>query len=42
MNAERDAVLKSPAVAGRLAEDGVIAVVGTPQAFSKRTGIKLE
>jgi tripartite-type tricarboxylate transporter receptor subunit TctC len=26
-------VLKSPEVSGRLAEDGVIAVGGTPQAF---------
>jgi tripartite-type tricarboxylate transporter receptor subunit TctC len=33
MNEELDAVLKSPAVSGRLAEDGVIAVGGTPQAF---------
>jgi tripartite-type tricarboxylate transporter receptor subunit TctC len=33
LNAELDAVLKSPEVSGRLAEDGVIAVGGTPQAF---------
>ncbi len=33
MNSELDSVLKSPEVAGRLAEDGVIAVGGTPQAF---------
>lgn len=33
LNAELDAVLKSPEVAGRLAEDGVIAVGGTPEAF---------
>jgi tripartite-type tricarboxylate transporter receptor subunit TctC len=33
MNEELDAVLKSPEVSGRLAEDGVLAVGGTPQAF---------
>jgi len=33
MNAELDAVLKSPEVANRLAEDGVIAVGGTSEAF---------
>lgn len=33
LNAELDAVLKSPEVAGRLAEDGVIAVGGTSDAF---------
>ncbi|HYR67953.1 MAG TPA: tripartite tricarboxylate transporter substrate binding protein [Reyranella sp.] len=33
MNGELDAVLKSPEVSGRLAEDGVLAVGGTPQAF---------
>ncbi len=33
LNAELDAVLKSPEVSGRLAEDGVIAVGGTSQAF---------
>jgi tripartite-type tricarboxylate transporter receptor subunit TctC len=33
LNAELDVVLKSPEVSGRLAEDGVIAVGGTPQAF---------
>ena len=33
MNAELDAVLKSPEVSGRLAEDGVIAVGGTSDAF---------
>ena len=33
MNEELDAVLKSPEVSGRLAEDGVIAVGGTPDAF---------
>jgi tripartite-type tricarboxylate transporter receptor subunit TctC len=33
MNSELDAVLKSPEVSGRLAEDGVIAVGGTPEAF---------
>ena len=33
MNAELDAVLKSPEVSGRLAADGVLAVGGTPEAF---------
>jgi tripartite-type tricarboxylate transporter receptor subunit TctC len=33
MNSELDAVLKSPEVSGRLAEDGVIAVGGTSEAF---------
>ena len=33
MNSELDAVLKSPEVSGRLAEDGVIAMGGTSQAF---------
>ena len=33
LNAELDAVLKSPDVSSRLAEDGVIAVGGTPDAF---------
>ena len=33
MNSELDAVLKSPEVSGRLAEDGVIAIGGTSQAF---------
>ena len=33
MNEELDAVLKSPEVSGRLAEDGVIAVGGTSEAF---------
>jgi tripartite-type tricarboxylate transporter receptor subunit TctC len=33
MNAELAAVLKSPEVSGRLAEDGVIAVGGTSEAF---------
>ena len=33
LNAELDAVLKSPDVSNRLAEDGVIAVGGTPDAF---------
>jgi tripartite-type tricarboxylate transporter receptor subunit TctC len=33
MNEELDSVLKSPEVSGRLAEDGVLAVGGTPQAF---------
>jgi tripartite-type tricarboxylate transporter receptor subunit TctC len=33
MNGELDAVLKSPEVSGRLAEDGVIAVGGTSEAF---------
>jgi tripartite-type tricarboxylate transporter receptor subunit TctC len=33
MNAELNEVLKSAAVANRLAEDGVIAVGGTPEAF---------
>jgi tripartite-type tricarboxylate transporter receptor subunit TctC len=33
LNAELDAVLKSPEVAGRLAADGVIAVGGTSDAF---------
>lgn len=33
LNAELDAVLKSPDVSGRLAEDGVITVGGTPDAF---------
>ena len=33
MNAELDAVLKSPEVSGRLAADGVIAVGGTSEAF---------
>ncbi|MBV8193814.1 MAG: tripartite tricarboxylate transporter substrate binding protein [Alphaproteobacteria bacterium] len=33
MNSELDAVLKSPEVSSRLAEDGVLAVGGTPDAF---------
>ena len=33
MNSELDAVLKSPEVSGRLAEDGVIAKGGTSEAF---------
>ena len=33
MNAELDAVLRSPEVSGRLAADGVLAVGGTPEAF---------
>jgi tripartite-type tricarboxylate transporter receptor subunit TctC len=33
LNAELDAVLKSPEVSGRLAQDGVLAVGGTPEAF---------
>jgi tripartite-type tricarboxylate transporter receptor subunit TctC len=33
MNSELDAVLKSPEVSGRLAQDGVIAVGGTSDAF---------
>ncbi len=33
MNTELDAVLKSPEVSGRLAQDGVIAVGGTSEAF---------
>jgi tripartite-type tricarboxylate transporter receptor subunit TctC len=33
LNAELDAVLKSPEVSGRLAQDGVIAVGGTSDAF---------
>jgi len=33
LNAELDAVLKSPEVSGRLAEDGVITVGGSSQAF---------
>jgi tripartite-type tricarboxylate transporter receptor subunit TctC len=33
LNRELDAVLKSPDVSGRLAEDGVITVGGTPEAF---------
>ena len=33
LNGALDAVLKSPEVSGRLAEDGVIAVGGTPEAF---------
>jgi tripartite-type tricarboxylate transporter receptor subunit TctC len=33
LNVELDTVLKSPEVAGRLAEDGVIAVGGASQAF---------
>jgi tripartite-type tricarboxylate transporter receptor subunit TctC len=33
LNGELDAVLKSPDVSNRLAEDGVIAVGGTPEAF---------
>jgi tripartite-type tricarboxylate transporter receptor subunit TctC len=33
LNSELNAVLKSPEVSGRLAEDGVIAVGGTPDAF---------
>ena len=33
LNAELDAVLKSPEVSGRLAEDGVITVGGPSQAF---------
>ena len=33
MNSELDAVLKNPEISGRLAEDGVIAVGGTSQAF---------
>jgi tripartite-type tricarboxylate transporter receptor subunit TctC len=33
MNSELDSVLKSPEVSGRLAEDGVIAVGGTSEAF---------
>jgi tripartite-type tricarboxylate transporter receptor subunit TctC len=33
MNRELDAVMKSPEVTGRLAQDGVIAVGGTSAAF---------
>ncbi len=33
LNAELDAVLKSPEVSGRLAQDGVLAVGGSPEAF---------
>jgi tripartite-type tricarboxylate transporter receptor subunit TctC len=33
MNAELDAVIKSPDVSGRLAQDGVVAVGGTSEAF---------
>ncbi len=33
LNAELDAVLKSPEISGRLAQDGVIAVGGTSEAF---------
>ena len=33
MNAELDAVLKSPEVSGRLAADGVIAMGGSSEAF---------
>lgn len=42
MNAELDAVLKSPEVAGRLAQDGVVAVGGTSEAFmaTLRTEVK--
>jgi tripartite-type tricarboxylate transporter receptor subunit TctC len=42
MNSELDAVLKSPEVSGRLAQDGVIAMGGPSQAFMATIRAEIE